>query len=1224
MPRNHSLVELLNNLLLMPSDQTEQAVKTALGDLCAIVRARGVVVYQPSGPGDYQAVYHAPGEQSATLPGRLPDAVVSDWSVNRDAPLAQLASGGGFAPEGAAVPALVEPAQSEGFILLAMVEAGRLAGAVGFAGPEGGTAFSDSQITLMREATDALQIALSRRQAEMRQDETLRKHDAVLAALPDQVFEVDGEGRFTGFFAGPPLLIGDPARSLEGRSLASALPAGIAPVVMQALQDAVGKGAVHGRPLRLESAGVPRHLELSCSACPVAGTAGSPSVIFAVRDATRDAWMHDGRLPLDRIFGSMDNLVAVLDGQLCVAWVNTAFEIQTGWRLEEIRGKRLGTVVRSPESDLETVARVNEAIRNQTAFRGEMVNQDRHGNRYWVDFNILPLLDGEGGLKGYVSIETVVTKFKAQEIAMAELAAAAEAANSRLTNAIHALTDSVVVFDADERLVAVNEAYYRTFPEIAPQAVVGANLRDLLRAGLEKNVFLGEASEAQKDAWLSARVADYQKPHAEDEVQLPDGRWLRRVSTRTSDGGFVAMGIDITEERGQIAAMDAANRAMQQVLADRDLAEQQRKRIIEAASVGTWELDVPSGVLDVGGRWGEILGLETSRLAGLTVSEFLAMVHPEDYSKLYHPGDFGPIPDAEITNSEIRMRHRDGHWVWILSRSRVTQRNADGTASRIAGVHLDISKRKQLEGEVAASRAFLLEVMDSSASAIVVLDGSDKVTFATQEAARLLGMRDKFELGDDFDISALKLERVDGGALLAREFPFALVRRAKGPVRDIEYALRRPDGSRRVVSCDAAPLASVQDTRNVQSGIVISFRDITEKLAATARLEEALARAEEMSRTKSTFLANMSHEIRTPLNGVLGMAEVLADIVVEPVQRQMVATIRKSGETLLTVLNGILDMSKIEAGMMQLEVVPFVPMDLIRQLEAIYTIAAEEKGLEFEVLASAGCDRPRLGDPHRLMQILNNLLNNAIKFTGSGKVTLTMSCRPGKPVLIEVIDTGIGIDPSQATRIFESFEQADGSITRRFGGTGLGLSIVRQLATLMGGEISAQSTAGQGSRFRVTLPMPETEISLPVGTVAKEGLPQEDTLAGVRILAADDNATNRLVLTEMLAKTGAVVTLAENGKEAIEAWKDAQDSGAAFALLLLDITMPVLDGTSALAAIRAAERARGLPPVPAIAVTANAMPSQVADYIVAGFDTHLAKPFRRGDLQHAILSLLST
>ncbi|MDZ4313110.1 MAG: ATP-binding protein, partial [Cypionkella sp.] len=373
---------------------------------------------------------------------------------------------------------------------------------------------------------------------------------------------------------------------------------------------------------------------------------------------------------------------------------------------------------------------------------------------------------------------------------------------------------------------------------------------------------------------------------------------------------------------------------------------------------------------------------------------------------------------------------------------------------------------------------------------------------------------------------------------------------------------------------------------------------------------------------KSTFLANMSHEIRTPLNGVLGMAEVLADIVEEPLQRQMVDTIRKSGETLLTVLNGILDMSKIEAGKMVVESAPFVPLDLIRQAESIYTIAAEEKGVAFEVLATAGCDMPRLGDAHRLMQILNNLLNNAFKFTESGKVTLKFACRIGKPIQIEVSDTGIGIEPSQVSRLFESFEQADDSMTRRFGGTGLGLSIVRQLVTLMGGTITAESTPKQGAMFRIILPLPEAE-HLPSAQVrAKENDLRENALVGLRLLCADDNETNRLVLSEMLARTGAVVTQVENGREAVEAWVAALDRNEPFALLLLDITMPVLDGMSALAEIRDIESLRDLPTVSAIAVTAHAMPSQIADYLIGGFDSHLAKPFRRLDLLHAIHSLL--
>ncbi|MBI1172468.1 PAS domain-containing protein [bacterium] len=790
-----------------------------------------------------------------------------------------------------------------------------------------------------------------------------------------------------------------------------------------------------------------------------------------------------------------------------------------------------------------------------------------------------------------------------------------------LTEAIKILADCVLIFDAQDRLLAVDGPYHLVFPELAPEAVIGTTLREMLRDGLDRG---GEFSPAETEALLRQCLADYHVRQSEAEIQLPDGRWMRRITAALPDGAIVAMGIDISAARNQIAALDLANAELFRVLSDRDRAEQNRDSIIETAAVGTWDYVPAQDRLRVGGRWGEILGLETAALDIRSVNDFLALLHPDDHARLHNPKDFAVGPNGRIVSSEFRMRHRDGHWVWVLSRSCVTEHNADGTPLRIAGVHLDISEQKQLEEEVAASRAFLLEVMDASASALVALDAQGRITFATREAAQVLGRSERFRLGQDFDIAALMLERMPDEAPAEGQSPRTLVARAQGPVRDILYRLRLPDGSQRTLACNAAPLALATDVKPARTGLVMSFRDITEKLAATARLQEALAQAEAMSRAKSTFLANMSHEIRTPLNGVLGMAEVLADVLIEPTQRGMIETIRKSGETLLTVLNGILDMSKIEAGKMELESVSFVPLELVRQVEAIYTITAEEKGIEFEVLASAGCERPRLGDPHRLTQILNNLLNNAIKFTAAGKVELKVSCRPGKPVLIEVSDTGIGMAPEQTARIFESFEQADGSMTRRFGGTGLGLAIVRQLVTLMGGTISADSRPGAGSRFSVSLPLPEGQ-GLPAGrTAAQDPVGRDGALAGLRLLSADDNATNGLVLSEMLVPTGAVLTQVENGRQAVEAWQAALEAGAPFALVLLDITMPVLDGMSALACIREVEAARGLPPVPAIAITAHAIPRQVADYIVGGFDTHLAKPFRKRDLLHAIFSLLAS
>jgi len=262
-----------------------------------------------------------------------------------------------------------------------------------------------------------------------------------------------------------------------------------------------------------------------------------------------------------------------------------------------------------------------------------------------------------------------------------------------------------------------------------------------------------------------------------------------------------------------------------------------------------------------------------------------------------------------------------------------------------------------------------------------------------------------------------------------------------------------------------------------------------------------------------------------------------------------------------------------------------------------------------------------MGDPHRLIQVLNNLLSNAIKFTDRGRVRLKVSCRPGKPVAIDVTDTGVGMTEAQLARAFESFEQADGSMTRRFGGTGLGLSIVRQLVLLMGGTITIDSSPGEGTAVRVILPLPEAQLA-PTLAQDPEVMADPAALEGRKLLIADDNSTNRLVLSEMLSPIGVDLTLVENGQDALGHWQRAQADGRPFDLLLLDITMPVMDGLGALSEIRRHEQASGLSPVPAIAVTANAMLNQVADYIMGGFDTHLSKPFKRKELIHAVHSLL--
>jgi len=335
----------------------------------------------------------------------------------------------------------------------------------------------------------------------------------------------------------------------------------------------------------------------------------------------------------------------------------------------------------------------------------------------------------------------------------------------------------------------------------------------------------------------------------------------------------------------------------------------------------------------------------------------------------------------------------------------------------------------------------------------------------------------------------------------------------------------------------------------------------------------------------------------------------------------MAAIIRQSGETLLAVLNAILDMSKIEAGKLTLEEVPLVLSEVLSPIEVLHRVSAEDKGLNLVVLTSLGIAAQRRGDPYRLTQILNNLLSNAIKFTETGEVRVVVTSAPGQPVTIDVTDTGVGMTADQLARAFNSFEQADGSMTRRFGGTGLGLSIVRELVLLMGGSISLNSVAGKGTHVQVKLPLPEQPQGALPDRALTEAAPQP-ALSGLRILIADDNATNRLVLSEMLHGTGAALCMSEDGQKAVDQWQDGLRDGLPFDLLLLDITMPVLDGVGALAEIRRLEGARGRDPVPAIAVTANALPSQVSSYIMGGFDSHLPKPLRREALLSAIASLL--
>ena len=838
---------------------------------------------------------------------------------------------------------------------------------------------------------------------------------------------------------------------------------------------------------------------------------------------------------------------------------------------------------------LEEVPSIRALAERRPILGQEMGIGKPDGEIVWLSVSAEPIL--QAGM-GAIVVYSDITGHR-------ELVEALRASEFRFRQMAEVFPEIIFEATLDGTLTYVNDRTLTLHGIGSRDAVLGRKLM----------AFVHPDDVAVVGARIRERLAGKEGGFLEYRALRPDGQcfdamaFLSLVREKNRPTGFRGFILDISERKRSEAIL-ARNEA-------------RLNQIIEATRVGTWEWNIQTGEQVCNERWAGMLGYTLAELGSLVYETWASLVHPEDLPRVTEAIQRHFAGELDYVDVEIRMRHKDGAWIWVQDRGCVTAWTEDGLPRQMFGTHYEITERKRMDEQIAMER----DLFAGGPVSVFLwrLDEGLSVEYVSRNVEGLLGYTPEEMMAPGFRFSSIvhpeDLDRIE------RELQAHMD--SQEPRFEQHYRIRKKSGAFRWVYDFNVPQRDHTGAVTLIHGYLIDLtaqKEAEQRLRATNRhLELATARARELTlvaeranASKSEFLANMSHEIRTPMNGVLGMAELLSTTALSSEQRDYVSAIYRSGESLLSILNDILDFSKIEAGQLSLETIAFDLEQLVYDVAELFRARLE--GREVELLVDFDLAAPSQveGDPGRTRQILNNLISNAIKFTQRGHVLVKVHAEPSPEgpwvYSLSVADTGIGISQDQRAKLFNPFVQADSSTARRYGGTGLGLTLVKRLVEAMKGQVLLESQEGVGTTVTVDLPLGVDE--------AREGGAAGLDLAGRRILVVDDLAINRKLHARYLEAQGATTAAAESGAQALQMLFAALEEGRPFDGALVDLLMPPgMDGATFGRMARSEARCSGLA---LVVLTGTAVKGEAEQLSKLGFDGYLHKPIKGATLARAM------